>query len=111
MIAFVNAFQQGINLASSDIVIILTFCIFLKLFFCLLCWYGSARFTTIFSLADRKCITITATQKTLALGLPVIAILFSDNPVLAIVSLPVIAYHTMQLVIDGLIVSKLAEIN
>ena len=110
-IAFINAFDTGINLSFIDFVYILILSLVLKLVLTAATWYGSALNSTRFSLPDRKCLTITATQKTLALGLPIVTVLFANNPNLAVISFPIIAYHTVQLIIDGVLVSYLAQIK
>ena len=47
-----------------------------------------------------------STEKTLAAGLPMATALFgSDNPALAILILPVLIYHPLQLFLDGVIAS------
>ncbi len=111
LIAFINAFEKGINLSFIDFVYILLLSLLLKLVITALTWYSSALNSSRFNMADRKCLTITATQKTLALGLPIVAVLFANNPNLAIISFPIIAYHTIQLIIDGILIGKLQTIN
>ncbi len=110
LIAFINAFDTGINLSFIDFVYISILSLILKLVLTGLSWYGSALNAPHFNLADRKCLTITATQKTLALGLPIVTVLFANNPNLAVISFPIIAYHTIQLIIDGLLISKLKKL-
>jgi len=45
-----------------------------------------------------------APQKTVALGLPMATVLFADRPdLLGVASLPLIAYHSMQLITGGLL--------
>lgn len=111
LLAFINAFQNGLDLAFIDIAAILVLSMVLHLFILGLVWYTSGRLDSVFTLADRKCLAITASQKTVALGLPITAILFAENPDLALISLPVIAYHTIQLFIDGIVVEKMAKMN
>ncbi len=111
LIAFINAFQNDIDLALFDIITILLLCLVLHMMMLGFVWYTSGKLSFVFSLADRKCLTITATQKTVALGLPVTAILFAENPNLALISLPIIAYHTIQLFIDGIIVEFMAQMK
>jgi sodium/bile acid cotransporter 7 len=53
-----------------------------------------------------------STEKTLAAGLPMATALFgSDNPALAILILPVLIYHPVQLFMDGVIASKWRHAN
>lgn len=110
LIAFLNAFQKGIALSVVDIINLLILSAALKIIFLLFVWYSSGRMSGSFTLADRKCLTITATQKSVAFGLPIIALLFSDNPDMVLITLPAIAYHTVQLFVDGIVASRLADI-
>lgn len=109
LIAFINAFQQGIEIELIEFIYILILSLVLKLSFSVFAWYSGNVMKTSFSLADRKCLIITATQKTLALGLPIVTVLFADNPHLALISLPIIAYHTIQLIVDGVLVGQMAQ--
>ncbi len=111
LIAFINAFGQGIDLEIIELVYIAVLSLALKILLTIFTWHSSKLMAASFSLADRKCLIITATQKTLALGLPIVTVLFSDNSNLALISLPIIAYHTIQLIIDGIIVGQMAQSN
>ena len=111
LIAFINAFQQGIELGLSELIYVLLLSLALKLFFSTFAWYSGTLMKASLTLADRKCLTITATQKTLALGLPIVSVLFADNPNLALISLPIIAFHTIQLIIDGILVGQMSEMS
>jgi len=111
LIAFLNAFGQGIDLGLVDLVYIALFSLVLKLGLTFFVWNGTKIMKDRFSLADRKCLTITATQKTLALGLPIATVLFVENPNLALITLPIIAYHTIQLIIDGIMAGQMAQSN
>ncbi|TVR17020.1 MAG: hypothetical protein EA401_00760 [Planctomycetota bacterium] len=54
--------------------------------------------------ADRATITICGSQKTLALGVPLIALCFPGHPHLAMIMLPMICYHPLQLITAALMV-------
>ncbi|MCE5231359.1 bile acid:sodium symporter [bacterium] len=61
-----------------------------------------------FGRKDRLAIFFTATQKTLALGLPMAhATLGGDTRLLGLAILPVIVYHPMQLIIAGIVKDKI----
>ena len=54
----------------------------------------------------------TVPQKTLAMGLPLIQIVYSDRPTeIAIVGLPLIMYHAVQLFINGLLIPVFKKYN
>jgi len=100
LIAFLNAFGQGIDLGLVDLVYIALFSLVLKLGLTFFVWNGTKIMKYRFSLA-----------KTLALGLPIATVLFVENPNLALITLPIIAYHTIQLIIDGIMAGQMAQSN
>jgi len=60
-----------------------------------------------FARDDRICLLFAGSHKTLALGLPLLVLLFGDDPRLALFSLPLVIYHPLQLVIDAAIAPRL----
>jgi sodium/bile acid cotransporter 7 len=60
-----------------------------------------------FSPADRIAALFCSTQKTMALGVPLISILYGHHPQLAWLTLPLIVYHPLQLVLGGVLATRL----
>jgi len=58
--------------------------------------------------ADRIAITLTSSQKTAALGIPLISLLFAGDPALPLLLLPVVVYHIVQMIVGSLAASRLA---
>jgi len=58
--------------------------------------------------ARRRAVVFTASEKTLALGLPLAVLLFEGDPRLALVTLPLIVFHPLQLLIDAGLASRWA---
>ena len=58
--------------------------------------------------SDRIAIMLTASQKTAALGIPLIGLLFAGDPDLPLLLLPVVVYHIVQMVVGSLAASRLA---
>jgi len=54
-----------------------------------------------FSRAKRTAAVIGSTQKTAALGLPLLAILYQGDPRVGLVALPLLIYHPLQLLVAG----------
>jgi sodium/bile acid cotransporter 7 len=52
-----------------------------------------------FSRAKRTAAVICSTQKTAALGLPLLEILYRENPNLGLIALPLLIYHPLQLLV------------
>jgi solute carrier family 10 (sodium/bile acid cotransporter), member 7 len=76
-----------------------------------LSWSSSAWSGLQFTQADRIAALFCSTQKTMALGVPLVSILYAHHPNLAWLTLPLIIYHPLQLFIGGVLVSRLAKNN
>ena len=59
---------------------------------------------------QRITVTITATHKTLALGLPLLRVVFAGRPDLGLLCTPLLIQHPLQLVMGSLLSPKLKEI-
>eukprot|EP00729_Bicosta_minor_P011916 gene11916-12559_t len=53
---------------------------------------------------DVVCIMYCSTHKSLTLGMPMLKIVFADNPLLSVLCLPLLAYHPTQIMLGGLLV-------
>jgi sodium/bile acid cotransporter 7 len=60
-----------------------------------------------FTRGDRIAALLCSTQKTIALGVPMLSILYGHHPQLAWLTLPLICYHPLQLVISGVLAGRL----
>jgi sodium/bile acid cotransporter 7 len=63
------------------------------------------------SRAKRTAAVICSTQKTAALGLPLLAILYRDDASLGLVAVPLLLYHPLQLVVAGAAVDAWRRFN
>jgi len=64
-----------------------------------------------FSRPRRTAAIICSTQKTAALGLPLLAILYRDDPSIGLVALPLLIYHPLQLLVAGVAVDAWRTYN
>ena len=64
-----------------------------------------------FSKPKRTAAVIGSTQKTAALGLPLLAILFRDDPAIGLLALPLLIYHPLQLAVAGALVDRWRRYN
>lgn len=71
-------------------------------------WMGGWRVLG-FNHGDRIAALLCSTQKTIALGVPMLSILYGHHPQLAWLTLPLICYHPLQLVISGVLAARLRE--
>ena len=62
-----------------------------------------------FERADRIAALFCGSKKTLASGVPMARVIFGAHPHLAIVLLPIMIYHPLQLVVGGWLASRLAR--
>jgi solute carrier family 10 (sodium/bile acid cotransporter), member 7 len=62
-----------------------------------------------FSRGDRIAALLCSTQKTIALGIPMLSILYGHHPRLAWLTLPLICYHPLQLVVSGVLAARLRQ--
>lgn len=69
-------------------------------------YYGSALFG--FSDADRRTILFCASKKSLTTGVPIAAVQFS-GPVLGLIVLPLILFHQIQIMVCGVVASRLSR--
>jgi solute carrier family 10 (sodium/bile acid cotransporter), member 7 len=74
-----------------------------------LSWSSSAWSGLQFTRADRIAALFCSTQKTMALGVPLVSVLYAHHPNLAWLTLPLIVYHPLQLFVGGVIVSRLVK--
>lgn len=72
-----------------------------------LAWWLSGLGVFGFSRADRISALFCSSQKTLALGVPLISILYGHHPQHAWLTLPLIVYHPLQLVLGGVLAARL----
>lgn len=73
------------------------------------CWWLSSIHAMGFARGDRIAALFCGPQKTLALGVPMLSILYGHHPLLAWLTLPLICYHPLQLVISGVLAARLRQ--
>ena len=103
---FSSPAQQGLG---RDLLIALVGTCVLHVLLLVLCWWLSAWNRLGFTRGDRIAALFCATQKTLALGVPMLSILYGHDPQLAWLTLPLICYHPLQLVLDGVLATRLRQ--
>jgi sodium/bile acid cotransporter 7 len=61
-----------------------------------------------FSLPDRIAVTFIGSKKSLATGVPMAQIMFSGNPALGMILMPIMIFHPLQLIVCGILARKWA---
>lgn len=75
------------------------------------CWWLTAIHGLGFTRGDRIAALFCGTQKTLALGVPMVSILYGHHPLLAWLTLPLILYHPLQLMVSGVVAARLGKLE
>jgi sodium/bile acid cotransporter 7 len=103
---FCDTFSKPSMITTSDLVLIL----FITVICHLICLLGTFGFSAIkikhhwgFNRKDRITILLTATQKTLSVGIPFINILYTGDPTVGLKSLPLLIQHPTQILVASLL--------
>jgi solute carrier family 10 (sodium/bile acid cotransporter), member 7 len=106
---FCNTFSQNIagGLDAASFVGVLFICLALFLCFSALS-FGIARALR-FSRPETVAIVMCAATKTVALGIPMITIIYAGSPLIGIVSTPLLVYHAEQLLAGSFIVERMKK--
>ena len=110
-ISFQYAFHHGTAMNWGAVAATSLICIALHGLWLLMPWYGALLPPFRLNPGDRCCALICSSQKTLAFGLPLIAICFPQHPALALIALPILIYHPLQLLIGAGLAPILAKMQ
>lgn len=83
------------------VVLVLDMCLFAS--FTAICYLLSQ--SLCFSRADTIAVVMCGATKTVALGIPLINVIFSNNPAIGVLAIPLLMYHALQLVAGSVLVS------
>lgn len=62
-----------------------------------------------FDTSLRKALVFCASQKSLAVGVPMAQLMFAEDPRLGVILLPILVYHPLQLALGGVIATRWSE--
>lgn len=99
--AFCESFSADLQMEVGDILTIVGLTSTMIMGSTLLCFFTSQWMG--YSPKDVICIMYCSTHKSLTLGMPLMKIVFNDNPMLPIFVLPLLAYHPSQIFWGGLL--------
>lgn len=71
-------------------------------------WQGSGLKLWGFSREDRLAAVLVGSQKTMALGIPLISVIYAGVPGVGFLAVPLLCYHALQLLVDGVLASAVA---
>jgi sodium/bile acid cotransporter 7 len=107
-LSFQKAFNNGAAIPLDLFFKAAAICAGLHALWLAISWYGPLLPPFKLNPADRRCAVICGSQKTLALGLPLISLCFFGHPDLPLIALPILIYHPLQLVVAGGLVPRMA---
>jgi solute carrier family 10 (sodium/bile acid cotransporter), member 7 len=105
-LAFNRSFDQA-GLDAGLLLGTLAICLLLHALFLAIPWFAARCSCFGLTSADRISALICGSQKTLAFGLPLIAITLGSHPALAVISLPILIYYPLQLLVAAALVPRL----
>jgi sodium/bile acid cotransporter 7 len=105
---FCTTFAKGESAGIGNVFLMVLFQLLLMILVKILAW-NSLKF--LFRSEPKICVAglYACTQKTIALGVPLIASIYQHNPNKGLYTLPILVWHPMQLVVGSLISSRLAD--
>lgn len=106
--SFCDSVKGGVWSSSTSAVVVaaLASCVLLTLALGLTWWAGQALG---FDRADRVAALFCGSKKTLASGVPMARLIFGAQPSLALILLPIMIYHPLQLLVCGWLAARLAR--
>jgi sodium/bile acid cotransporter 7 len=104
--SFCDSFQQRVWSGHGTGQILLLTALCLGLFVLVLVLTGGAARLLGFSRADRIATIFCGSKKTLAAGVPMAKVVFGAHPGLGLILLPIMIYHTLQLLIGGILAQR-----
>ncbi|HEX9295306.1 MAG TPA: bile acid:sodium symporter family protein [Polyangiaceae bacterium] len=108
---FCDSLSQGVRVGAAHVLAAISILAALHGALLLIAFRSSGLPIWHFSRAKRTAAVICSTQKTAALGVPMIAIVYANRPELGLVTLPLLVYHPLQLLVAGAAVDAWRRYN
>jgi len=105
--SFCQMFHDGVDADASDFLIVVAICLLLHLVFLVSGFLTSGLFG--WNRMDRVAILFCTTQKTAAMGIPLINTMFETDDNLGLYQVPLLIYHPLQLLVASLLMFKIVE--
>jgi sodium/bile acid cotransporter 7 len=104
--SFCDSFKQGIWSGHGTAQLLLLTAVCLGLFILVLILTSSLARMLGFTRADKVAAIFCGSKKTLAAGVPMAKVIFGPHPGLGLILLPLMIYHSLQLVIGGVLAQR-----
>ncbi len=98
---FINTFSLDITLSSGALPGVAVVALIAHLLFLSLNWHFSKAKFWRMNLPDRIAALMCGPQKTVALGIPLIMVIYDNSPMTGILSVPLLCYHSLQILIGS----------
>ena len=106
--AFCDTFSnKDISLPRSELLTVLVTVVIIQLSLLTLVFTITQSSYFKFSKPDTVCAMYCSTHKSLTLGIPMLKIMYSGDPALSLITIPLLMYHPCQILIGGLLAPKL----
>lgn len=106
--AFCDTFSnKDISLPRTELVTVMVTVVIIQCFLLYTVFSVSQSSFCNFSRADTVCAMYCATHKSLTLGIPMLKIMYSGDPSLSFITIPLLMYHPCQILLGGLLAPKL----
>jgi solute carrier family 10 (sodium/bile acid cotransporter), member 7 len=107
-IVFIKTFSLDLALPMRSLAATVALALGAHVLLLCLAWPATALRRLGFSRGDRIAALFCSTQKTVALGIPLITILYEGDPRAGLLAVPLLCYHPLQLIADSVAASMLA---
>jgi sodium/bile acid cotransporter 7 len=102
VVVFAESFHGGLRLSGTDLAVAAVAVAVLHGLLLAIAWQAGRGCTP----GERLAVLFTGTQKSAALGVPMIAVLFRHDPAVAAIVTPLLVYHPLQLVVGSLMAER-----
>ena len=106
--AFCDTFSNtDISLPPSELFTVLLFVVLIQVSLLYIVFTVTQSSLCMFSRPDTVCAMYCATHKSLTLGIPMLKIMYSGDPALSFITIPLLMYHPCQILLGGILAPKL----
>ena len=106
--AFCDTFSNTeISLSHSELLTVLFFVVIIQVSLLYIVFTFTQSTLCNFSRPDTVCAMYCATHKSLTLGIPMLKLMYSGDPALSFITIPLLMYHPCQILLGGIIAPKL----
>ena len=110
-LVFASTFSLEFALSAASLLLVVSLVASLHVLLLALNWRLSAMPCWAFTRADRIAALLCGTQKTVAMGIPLILVIYDHGPQTGLISIPLLCYHPLQLLIGTFLALQFASVK